>query len=279
MPDWEAPAKLNLDLRVGSRDESGLHPLRSLVQTIEWCDRLTVEAGDEDLLEITGADLDVGDDNLVWRAVRELVPGRRPPLAIELEKLIPVAAGLGGGSADAAATLAAVADLLGVEREAVERAAPRVGSDVPFALVGGTAWMEGHGEILTRLDPLEGFAVAVAVPDFELATSDVYRRWDEMDEPLGPEIAGPGLPPALRGQGELRNDLTPAAVELRPELGEWMTELARAWGRPVIMSGSGPACFAFFLDLDEAEGARSGIESTRGSRAAHLRPVAVRRIE
>ncbi len=275
MAEWEAPAKLNLDLRVGARDSEGMHTVRSLVQTIEWFDLLGVEAGDEDNLVVEGADLPPGDDNLVWKAVAALNLTARPPLDVRLDKTIPVAAGLGGGSSDAAAMLAAIGDLFGVAPETQTEAAARVGADVAYFLTGGTALMEGYGEVITPLDALDGFAVAVAVPPFGLATPEVYRRWDELDRPIGPEMEGSDLPPGMRRYGELRNDLTPAASSLRPELADWMVDLAETWSRPVAMSGSGPACFAFFLDLDEAAGAAAAVGEQRGRVAAPLRPRGV----
>lgn len=279
MAEWEAPAKLNLDLRVGPVDAGGRHPLRSLVQTVDWTDRLRVEEGDEDVLEVEGAELPEGGENLVWKAVEALRLETRPRLYVHLEKRIPVAAGLAGGSADAAATLRAVSDMLGVDRTPPESVAAGVGADVPFLLVGGTAWMEGYGEKLDRLDPLEGFAVGLAVPPFELSTADVYRRWDELDGPVGEELAAPLLPPPLRGYGEVRNDLTPAALDLLPDLGDWMEDLEQRWSRPVFMSGSGPACFAYFVDHDEAEAAVEEASLARAVWAARLRSTGVARLD
>lgn len=277
MAEWEAPAKLNLDLRIGAPDAQGMHPLHSLVQEIDWTDILTVEEGDEDGLEVEGAELPEGGENLVWRAVEALGLASRPPLHIRLEKRIGVAAGLGGGSSDAAATLAAVADLMGLGAEVARAAAPAVGADVRFFLTGGTARMEGYGEMLTPLDSLDGFCLGVAVPPFELSTAVVYRRWDELDGPVGDETPASRLPPVLRGYGEVRNDLTPAALDLLPELGDWMQDLADRWERPVFMTGSGPACFAYFVDEDEARSALSEVAGRRAGAAAHPRRGGVAR--
>lgn len=267
MSEWSAPAKLNLSLEIRSPDASGYHPLRSLVQTIEWCDRLTVEAGDgDDRLVVDGADLPTDDDNLVLRAAHRLVgPTGRPRLEFRLVKHIAVAAGLGGGSADAAASLCGVADLLGVPEERVRETAPGLGSDVPLFLTGGTLLLEGYGEKITPLDRLSGFAVAVAVPDFELATPEVYRAWDRLGGPVGERFPSRGLPPQLRRGDDLRNDLHPAAVSLRPQLADWMADLAGRWERPVAMSGSGPSVYGFFADVEEA---RAAVEVVTGARAA-----------
>lgn len=278
---WEAPAKLNLSLRVDSLDRNGFHPLRSLVQTVEWLDVLEVDLGEEHRLVVAGADLDPGADNLVWKAIEALV-GRpdRPRLDMTLRKAIPEAAGLGGGSADAAAALMAASSVYGVDPTRIAVTAARVGSDVPFFLRGGSAWMEGRGERLTETRSLEGFAVAIAVPDVLLSTPEVYRAWDEMGEPDGDGISGRALPPALREHDPLVNDLLPAAVRLAPELGDFMVELSSLWGRPVAMTGSGPAVFAYFADADEASDAAATVPSeARAAVGATLRPFGVRRAD
>lgn len=280
MSVWEAPAKINLSLEVGPRGATGLHPLRSLVLCIGWTDVLHFEESDEDHLQVVGADLPDDGENLVWKAVAAIRRGSRPQLHIRLEKSIPVAAGLGGGSSDAAATLAALADLTGRDDEAMRSAAVEVGADVALFLTGGLQRMEGYGEHLTREKATPDFAVAVAVPPFELETSRVYERWDSLDEPTGPEVEGRRLPPSLRLLGPLRNDLTPAAVDLQPELADFIAELSGTWEQPVLMSGSGPALFGLFADLDEATGAAAAVPSAyRQRQAAAPRSNGVERID
>lgn len=275
---YEAPAKVNLSLVVGRPDAAGYHPLRSLVQALEWCDLLELDEGDDDTLVVEGADLPEGDDNLVWKAVTALGVEGRPPLRFVLTKSVPVAAGLGGGSSDGAAALRAVADLLGLAEDRVVAAAPAVGADVAFFLTGGTALMEGRGEAITPLDPLGGFAIAVAVPPFELSTPEVYRTWDRMDGPMGEECPTRFLPPGLRREGSFRNDLAPAALELSPELGDWIDHLAARWERPVMVSGSGPSLFAYFTDDEEAADAIRVVPGdARAAVAAPLRRDGVRR--
>lgn len=273
---WEAPAKLNLSLELRPADRSGYHPIRSLCQTIEHVDLLTVDTGEDERLVIVGADLPDGEDNLVWRAVRCLV-GRpdRPRLDLQLDKHIPAAAGLGGGSSDAAAALRGAALVYGRTDEAVRSCAREVGADVTFLLDGGSVWMEGYGEVLTDVEPLDGFCVAVAVPEVEIPTPAAYERWDRLDGPIGPEIPGRSLPPMLRRYGPLRNDLTPAAYSLEPELADWSAELSARWGRAVAMTGSGSAHYGFFSDLDEAEAACADVPAARAVFAAGLRGAGV----
>ena len=209
-----------------------------------------------------------GFANLAWRALAAVrrEASSAQPMALTLDKGIPTAAGLGGGSADAAATLALAGRYFGISTATLRRMAPELGSDVPFCLLGGTARVEGRGDILDPLDPLAGFALAVVVPPFELATPAVFARWDELESPPGLRIGSADLPPALRGEGEIINDLYPAAIGLQPELDDWRESLAGIWGRPVMMSGSGPTLYGFFLDQEEAAAAAASVPA--GSRVA-----------
>lgn len=268
---WDAPGKVNLTLRVGAPLRSGLHPIESLAQTIDWADTLRFKFADEDRLVVEGADLPDDGDNLVWRAVERLLPERRQHFEVTLDKRVPVAAGLGGGSSDAACVIAALGDRFGVEGPERLSAAADVGADVTFFLTGGTALMTGAGEKVERLDPLDGFVVVVAVPEFEASTSEVYRRWDEMNRPVGSVVPPRRLPPGLRDV-EVVNDLTPAAIDLMPALGDVLSELGEIWERPVMMSGSGSAVFGCFADLDEARDAEGALDGGfRASAAVGLR--------
>jgi len=276
---WESPAKVNLSLEVGPPEAAGYHPLRSLAMCLDWCDLIRFEEADEDQLVIRGADLPDGGENLIWKAISsKRKPEGRPQLSIELEKSIAVAAGLGGGSSNAAAALMAWADLNGTEVTTDDAAA--IGADVPFFLTGGLRLLEGYGERLTKVKAQPELAMAIVVPPFELATADVYRAWDRAGEPKGKSLDGRQLPPPLRGLGPLRNDLTPAAIELRPELGDFIDDLRDRWGQQVLMSGSGPALFSWFADAGEAEGALAAApKEARAVRAARFRPLGVDRVE
>ncbi len=252
-----APAKVNLSIRVRPRDGSGRHPLLTLFQSVTLFDVLDVTPDDEDNLSIDGADLDEGPGNLVWKAVEAIRDraGRDPQLRLHLVKRIPVAAGLGGGSADAAAALEGLHHLLGtrVASDTIDEIADGLGADVPFARLGGTAIGESYGGRLTPLDPAPGgYALAIVVPPFELSTPAVYSAWDRLDGPEGPKIDGRQLPPSLRTHAPLQNDLYPAARSIAGELADWHADLEGLWDRQVAMTGSGPALFAFFADLGEA---------------------------
>lgn len=260
----EAPAKLNLSLRVRPRDASGLHRVRGLTQSIGWHDILTMAESDADHLRVHGADLPSGEDNLVWKAVRALrgMGADHSPVSVRLWKRIPVAAGLAGGSADAAAALLLYGRLVGWGRSEAAEAAVSVGSDVRFCLYGGRRWIDGYGErVGARLGTGRGFAVAVAVPPFRLATARVYEIWDRLDGPRNPRVDGRDLPPDIRAHGPLSNDLYAAAARAQPLVEDWRSELENRWDRPILMSGSGPSLFGFFPDEAEASEARDIVPS------------------
>ena len=276
MTSYEAPAKVNLSLLVSPPRSDGYHPLASLVQTVEWCDTLRVARGEEGRDDLESEI----EDNLVSRAlavVREF--GSVPPLRVQLVKEIPIAAGLGGGSSDAAAALKAAADFGSVPSDFLPAAASRVGADVSLFLTGGTLMMSGVGDEIESVLPASGFAVAIVVPGFGLSTGDVYRRWDELEGPEGRPLDDDRLPPSLRGRMPMRNDLLPAALSVEPALGDFMADVAAVWGSTVALTGSGSACFGYFPTLDEAEDAASAVTHlTDQGRGAALRPHGVARL-
>lgn len=207
-----------------------------------------------DVLEVLGSDLEV-EGNLVLRALSEARAGFDVPfLSLVLEKRLPVASGLGGGSSDAAAALLAVGDIVG-NGEVVSAVAARVGADVPLFLTGGTLRMTGFGEEIEPMRPLDDFALAVVVPEFGLDTAEVYEQWDSLEGPESAPVADDELPPSLRGDMSMRNDLLPAALELEPRLGDFMTDIRSVWGTAVCLTGSGSACFGYFASVDEARDA------------------------
>jgi 4-diphosphocytidyl-2-C-methyl-D-erythritol kinase len=257
-----------------------MHPLRSVVQAIGWCDTLEIERGDADELTSTGLEVPEGYENLAVRAVEAMRERQSvPPLRIDLAKSIPLEAGLGGGSSDAAAALVAVCDLVGADRSVARSVAPEVGADVTFFLRGGTATMSGYGERIEQMDPLSGFSVAVVVPEFGLSTPAVYSMWDQLGGPEGFAVPDRLLPPGLRNEFPVRNDLYRAAVAVEPALGDFVAETARLWDTAVMMTGSGSACFGFFGSLEEAEEAAASAHGTRAHKGVDLRPDGVRRID
>ena len=277
MRAYHAPAKLNLSLHVRPPRADGYHPLESLVQTIEWCDRLDVGPGEE------GADTfeSAVEDDLVERALAELRKTHEvPPLSLRLVKDIPLSAGLGGGSSDAAAALIAGSEVGRIDRTELVAVASRVGADVPLFLAGGTMVMRGVGEQIELVEPLLDFAVAVVVPDFGLSTKAVYDRWDALEGPEAAPVPDGRLPPSLRGGMPMRNDLLPAALDLEPRLGDFMADVGAVWANAVSMTGSGSACFGYFATLDEAaDAALAAADLADDTRGVGLRDHGVGRVE
>jgi 4-diphosphocytidyl-2-C-methyl-D-erythritol kinase len=260
-----AYAKLNLVLHVGPPREDGLHPLCSLVASIELADEVTAEPRDdgEDVVRCHG----VPGDNLAARALadfRSRAGGNLPPLEVTIDKRIPVAAGLGGGSADAAATLRIANGLAEnpLGREELLRLAADLGSDVPALLDPQHALVQGVGE---RVEPVTlPSLAAVLIPDEGgLSTAAVYAELDRLGawrEELDP---GPLRGPAAAGPVELAaaldNDLQGAALSLRPDLQERLDALLAAGALGAAVSGSGPTCFGLFEDRSAAETAAGGL--------------------
>ena len=234
-----APAKVNLALGVGPPDGSGYHPLDSVVQTISLLDTLTVEEADREELVVDG-DAPAGPDNLVAVALGAM--RRRadiPSLRVVLEKRIPSEAGLGGGSADAAAVLRA-ARLWAPDVDIVDVAA-EVGSDVPALVLGGTVSMTGRGESVDRLEPVVGVRWLVVVPPFGVPTPAAYQAWDDLGGPTGDPKDWPATTSAI-GR-DVRNDLEQAAMSVQPALADWLAALSEVAGRRAMVSGSGSAVF------------------------------------
>lgn len=245
--------KLTLSLRVLGRRDDGYHDLDALVVSLgQPHDVVEVYAVPEPggvQVEVVGDDAAEGvpadHRNLAFVAAEKLLvrAGRSGHgVRLVLRKKIPAGAGLGGGSADAAAALLAVRRLLDVDADdaTVGALAAEIGSDVAFCVRGGAAWMRGRGEVIKAVPLRHGLAFAVAIPPFRLATADVYRAWDE----LGGPRASRAVPAPRRVRAlvpELVNDLEPAAEHVEPRLVEFRGALEAAAGRPALLAGSGSA--------------------------------------
>jgi len=284
----EAPGKVNLFLRVGRRRPDGYHEVRTVMQAVDLRDELLMElrrGGDDyrvDPGELASL-LPWTPDNLArraWEAYRRELGGELQGMGLflRLRKRIPLAAGMGGGSADAAAVLVGLNRLCGepLRRERLREIAARLGSDVPFFLEGGIALAEGRGERVTPLEPAPSLRFLVVLPRERLSTAEVYACFDrrgggdvgegvpELDEPGkgGPE----GFLEGLRAKdlaailSSMRNDLQACCLELSKEAARRyrtfrrIAETAGLKGRrsPVLVSGSGPTLFMAVEDPDEA---------------------------
>ncbi|HWA20192.1 MAG TPA: 4-(cytidine 5'-diphospho)-2-C-methyl-D-erythritol kinase [Devosia sp.] len=253
-----APAKINLALHVTGRRADGYHNLESLVAFAGIGDELEARPAPADRLAISGpfaSALGNGDSNLVMRAVAAF-RARWPDaieggLALTLRKNLPVAAGLGGGSADAAAALRLLADLsrTPIPNKDLAALALTLGADVPACLLSRPCEIRGVGEIVTPLARFPECHVVLVNPLVPVVTADVFRRLERRDNPGLPEMADPLTRPAQLGiwLSETRNDLEPPALELVPAIGMLIAALAAVEGCILArMSGSGATVFGLF---------------------------------
>jgi 4-diphosphocytidyl-2-C-methyl-D-erythritol kinase len=262
-----APAKLNLCLYLGPRRDDGLHEICSLTQALTLSDRIAIGEAPAD--EVLCPDVD--GPNLVARALEGLRERgwSRPPLRAEIEKQIPIAAGLGGGSADAAAMLRLARDeVAGTEELAVE-----LGADVLVQLDPGSALVRGAGERFEPLHEPAGYAVVVIPAPAGLRTAEVFAEADrlglgrdarELDSLANRlrDAAAPGASP-LSYLELLENDLQAAALSLRPEIAEALEALETVGAARALITGSGPTAFGLFPDLAAAERAAAALPRGR----------------
>jgi len=260
-----APAKINLWLNVVGRRADGYHLLDSLIAFTDLADEIAAEPADRLTLTVDGplaAALEGEADNLILKAARLLAgrAGVSPRAALRLTKRIPIAAGLGGGSSDAAAALRALVELwrIALPVEELFDLAARLGADVPMCLAGRAALAAGVGERLTPAPALPPCAILLVNPGVALATPQVFaaRRGDFSPErpSARPWTDLASFAAALAERG---NDLTEAAVSLQPVVGEVLAFLRRTNAVHVAMSGSGATCFALYATIDEAQRAAS----------------------
>lgn len=263
------PAKINLALKVGPPRPDGFHPLATVFHAVSLTDEVSAQWAEPDRFEITatGEGIDqipLDDSNLVVRAARLLARtyGAYESLGVSLHitKSIPVAGGLAGGSADGAAALVACASLwdLDVSSEQLRELAAELGSDVPFALVGGTAVGSGRGEHLVPALARGSYQWVLGFGHHGLSTPAVYRRFDEMvGTAARPLAVPPSLMNALRSGDparigpELVNDLQPAAIDLQPKLQQVLDAGLERGALGAVVSGSGPTC-AFLVANESA---------------------------
>ena len=266
-----APAKINLFLHVGEKRPDGYHALESLIAFAEAGDRLTFATADNISLSLTGpfaGKLPPGDDNLVLKAARALASvGTQPAqkgAAITLEKNLPVASGIGGGSADAAAVLRGLNALwnLNLSQNALFEIAAQLGSDIPACLLSRPCWMEGRGERVTPLPALPKFPLILINPGVMVPTGPVFgslnaRTGLGAKPPLGPIATVWDLVGYLEGAV---NDLEAPASRLAPDIEEALSALDREPGCVLAqMSGSGATCFGLFDQQQFAIGAAERI--------------------
>lgn len=260
-----APAKVNLYLHVAPLQADGYHPLASLMAFADVGDRVEARPDDDISLEMTGpfaAGLSAGEDNLVLRAARSFcaVVGSGRGARLTLTKILPVAAGLGGGSSDAGAALRLLRRLLAPELDdgALQAVAESLGADGAACLWARAVIAEGRGERLSPAPPLPTLPALLVNPGVPSPTGAVYRAYDTMGAPGGCER--PEAPPmadvaeVAAWLGRCRNDLEAPALRLEPRIGEALGAMA-AQPESLLtrMSGSGATCFSLCADDDAAQ--------------------------
>lgn len=276
MMQAQAFAKVNLALIVYPPTADGFHPVSGIFQSISLADTIVIADARSDSVSVSNDEAPDDTSNLAFAALDAVRRAARVslPMSIDIRKRIPAGAGLGGGSADAAATLGLMAKRFRLDDDTITDIASSLGSDVPFSYIGGSCRVEGRGERIRPMEPLGDFALVVVVPPFALGTPEVFRRWDELGGPVGDTMNDSVLPPALRGGEPIRNDLYPAAASLDERISQWREELKDRWGTEVAMTGSGSALFAFFPSIDEAAGAAASVDlPNRAAEAVSLVPV------
>jgi 4-diphosphocytidyl-2-C-methyl-D-erythritol kinase len=256
-----AYAKLNLFLNVCSKRPNGFHEIQSLVQTIDLADRIRIERA-SDVRVVCNTEL--AGPNIVESAVRELLQEKQTQsgVAIWIEKNIPIGAGLGGGSSDAAAVLAVVNQLIPpqVSESRLSEIAGRIGSDVPLFLAGGCVSLAGLGHP-ERRHSLRTETFVLLVPDVHCSTKEIYSAWQPDDSTNRVNELG-------------RNDLAPAAARIYPELGDVAHIMSKLGGLYSGMTGSGSAFFAAFPNRMEAASAVEQLTRQElGSRVYYCQPT------
>ncbi|MFJ5232445.1 4-(cytidine 5'-diphospho)-2-C-methyl-D-erythritol kinase [Kitasatospora sp. NPDC088391] len=286
------PAKVNVQLGVGGVRPDGYHDLANVFFAVALGDQVTATPGPGVTLSCSGPDADavpLDDSNLAARAARLLAAHHGladPGVHLHIDKAIPVAGGMAGGSADGAAALLACDALWGLDTPfaTLLDLAADLGSDVPFALLGGVALGRGRGELLEPLPVSGTFHWVFAVADGGLSTPAVYRECDRLREEAGlgssaADIPDPDADPALLAAladgdpvalaAALANDLQAAAVSLRPALADTLHAGTEAGALAALVSGSGPTCAFLAKDADAAAQLAAALRASGTCRTAH----------
>ena len=248
----KCPAKINLTLGISGKRSDGYHELESIMQSISLVDVLNLSSRPSGLeLSSDNPQLSVGEDNLICRAARLLNEqlGLKRGAKFSLQKRIPLAAGLAGGSTDAAGALRGLNHLwqLGLSRAELENLGGRLGSDIPFCLSGGTALARGRGDRLTSLSVKTGWWLVLVRPPIEVSTAEVYRNFSlqRVKRPPHTEAMIESLSKAdLNGIAEnMVNVLESVTINMHPKIGEIKAEMLKRGAIGALMSGSGPSVF------------------------------------
>ncbi len=252
-------AKLTLSLRVTAVRSDGYHELDAVAVCVDRpCDELRIDIARHGVRVVPAGSAPIGAENLVSKAMEALGVEAQ----IELHKRIPTSAGLGGGSADAAAVLRALAPQATTEVQArLKEIAAGLGADVPMCLGGRTARMRGVGDVLEALTQPAPLHLVIATPPFGCDTPTVYRAWDELGGPPGDRVVG--APPGWEAEvPELRNDLEPAALHIEPRLLRFRDEFEAIVGKRAFLCGSGSSYATWCASRTEADASAADVRAS-----------------
>lgn len=257
----KAYAKINLALDVLAKREDGFHEVRMIMQSIDLADDINIKEGKFLSVMTIGADLPDSDENIAWRAAALMggYAGKKPDVQIVINKKIPMAAGLAGGSSDAAAVIRGLANMWGLkwEPKAFAQIAAELGSDVPFCLNGGTALAYGRGEKIEALPDCPDFGIILACPDISVSTKWVYDNLVLDDNKRHPEVDV-----CLKALAEkdknaishsLGNVLEAVTIKEYPVISDIKNIMTIGGVKACLMSGSGPSVFGLVDDISLAE--------------------------
>ena len=266
----KAYAKINLGLDVVRRLENGYHEVRMIMQTVDICDVLTLKKTESGIVVTTdNGERPTDENNLIYKAAKLMMDkyNIKQGVHIHLEKHIPIAAGMAGGSTDAAGTFIGMNELFacGADEEQLRELGVKVGADVPFCIMGGTALAEGIGEKLTRLPKPPACFLLIAKPDINVSTKYVYEHLDAEGVEHHPDIDGMIRALAdkdLTGIVErLENVLENVTVKKHPIIQEIKDTMVQAGAEGSLMSGSGPTVFGIFTEEKKAKAAFDALEA------------------
>lgn len=265
----QARAKINLGLDVLRRLENGYHEVKMVMQTVDISDVLSFEKLEEDCIKVSTnkEELPADESNLIYKAAKLMKDayGIEGGVSIKLEKNIPIAAGMAGGSTDAAATIHGMDQLfgLGLSLEEKQKLGVKIGADVPYCLMGGTALSEGIGEVLTALPAVPQGYLVVAKPDINVSTKFVYENLHANSLKEHPDIDG--MVESIRNGSlegiteRMGNVLETVTVKHYPIIEEMKSFLKEQGAMNALMSGSGPTVFGIFREKETAQKAYSAM--------------------
>lgn len=267
----KAMAKVNLGLDVIGRRPNGYHDVKMIMQTVNLYDTLTLTKIEEGIrITSNTGELPLNEDNLIYKAARQLMEytGKTMGVSIYLKKQIPIAAGMAGGSTDAAATLLGLNELynLNLTKEALAQVGVKIGADVPYCIYGGTCLSEGIGEVLTKLPDAPDCYVVIAKPPISVSTKYVYENLHIDNVTKHPDIDG--MISAIRDGdpdgviSRMENVLEHVTIKRYPQIASIKETLLANGARGALMSGSGPTVFGIFETENEAKHALFNTQKT-----------------